>query len=166
MYNTVGPPHVKVALERAIFVPALPPRPAGFVPAERRSIEPLICPPQDVEPAAVCAISVIDLTFFEHERAHPRHFPKEGSPVDAAHSGMAVGLGRHRAGERRLLLEIVPVALILLGLGKSNEEIIVEVASKRRCPGERPARALFMRFDLLERRARYRPHHHAVMGKM
>src|SRR5215475_3273814 len=69
---------------RVVLVVTLPPEAVVFlVPAERRSVEPLVHAPQRVEPACVGRVGVVDVAVLQGEGAHAGPFGPVGPPVRA-----------------------------------------------------------------------------------
>src|SRR6185437_4796500 len=64
-----------------VFIVPVPPDAACFVAPARRTIEPLIRTPQDVESARIGRIGVIHGAVFQREGAHARQFAQVGAPV-------------------------------------------------------------------------------------
>src|ERR1700681_953304 len=56
---------------------------ALLVSPERRSVEPLVHPPERVEPARIGGVRVVNDAVLERERAHPWPFPRVRGPVRA-----------------------------------------------------------------------------------
>src|SRR5690348_13430143 len=66
----------------AVFVVAAVPD-SIFVAAERRAVEPLVHAPEDIDPALVCRVGVVDGAVVEGERAHAGPFAPVGLPAGA-----------------------------------------------------------------------------------
>src|SRR5512133_4387274 len=69
-----------------VLVMATPPG-AGLVAAERRPVEPLVHPPEPVEPARIGGVRVVDDAVLERERAHARRFAQERGRIGACTLG-------------------------------------------------------------------------------
>src|SRR5216683_8393339 len=66
-----------------VLIVAAPPD-AGLVAPAWRAVEPLVHAPQDVDPALVGGVGVVDNAILERKRAHAGSFSPVGRPV---HSG-------------------------------------------------------------------------------
>ena len=87
----------------------------------------------------------------KHERAHPRPVAPVGHSVGTAGRRRLVDGRRnrcpvHRMGPARIIIFDRP--FLLLRLGERDIEVKIEVAAMRRCPGDRPFRALFVCLEL------------------
>src|SRR5260370_30276712 len=76
--SSIGPPRSLVV----VLVAAAPPV-AGLVAAERRAVEPLVHAPQDVQPARVRRVGVVDGAVLQGESAHAGPLTPVGLPVRA-----------------------------------------------------------------------------------
>src|SRR5215510_7219344 len=74
-------PTVHGSLDAVFVVAAIPD--ASFVAAEWRAVEPLVHAPEDVDPALVRRVGVVDGAVLEGERAHARPLAPVGLPVGA-----------------------------------------------------------------------------------
>src|SRR5258708_5263378 len=127
-----------------VLVVAAPPE-AGLVATEWRAVEPLVHAPEDVQPALVRRVGVVDGAILERERAHAGPFSPVRRPV---RSNARRDLGERwtlLAGLRRPHVHRAEVVLddsrLPLLLGVPRLEVVVEVAVQRRPPGGAPAPA-------------------------
>src|SRR5262249_5372446 len=137
---------------KSVVVLVIAPEPvSAFVSTFRRTVEPLVHPPETVEAARIAGVRVVDDAVLERERAHAGPFAHEGRDVDA---GRACDLRLSTAlGGRSEVLRpevVVDHTRALLLLGERHPQVVVEVAAERGCPRERPAHPLFVRLDVLE----------------
>src|SRR5262245_12832937 len=83
-----------------VLVVAAPPE-AVLVAAQRRAIEPLVHPPEAVQPARVRGVGVVDGAVLARERAQARPLARERLPVRAGAGGDRPLAGLHLAGRPR-----------------------------------------------------------------
>ncbi len=156
-----------VSLAVVLVVAAVPE--AGLVAPAWRAVEPLVHGPEDVQPARVRRVGVVDDAILERERAHAGPFSPVGFPVRSN--------GRRNLGERWTLLagqrpkvHLAEVVLdgsrLPLLLGERRLEVVVEVAVERRRPGEAPAHAPLVRLQFRERSPRHRAERDVVIGEV
>src|SRR5207302_8591737 len=120
-----------------VLVVAAPPE-AGLVATEWRAVEPLVHAPEDVQPALVRRVGVVDDAILERERAHAGPFSPVRRPVRSN--------ARRDLGDERIRLaplrqpQVRRAEVVLDGtrppllLGVRRMEVVVEVAVKRRSP--------------------------------
>src|ERR1044071_8606401 len=134
-----------------VLVMATPPG-AGLGASEPRPVEPLLHPPEPVEPARIGGVRVVDDAVLERERAHARRLAHERGRVGTC----ILGEPTHsiRCSLQLARREVVfHASLPLLLLRDRHVEVVVEVALVRRRPWERPAHPTPERLDVRERRA-------------
>src|ERR1051325_10823613 len=121
----------------ALIVPVMVAQPvAGVIAPPGGAVEPLVHPPETVQPARIGGISVVDGTVVEREGAHPRPLTRISRHIGPDHRGSrrsAVtrrprGLRRPRLGAPVIVVD-TPLALLLFG--DRDLEIEVEVAVER-----------------------------------
>src|ERR1700683_2669410 len=78
-----------------VLVMAAPPD-AGLIAAARGAVQPRVHAPQDVDPALVGRVCVVDDTIIERERAHAGPFAPVGLPVGSH--------GRRERGDEGIIL--------------------------------------------------------------
>ena len=113
---------------------AAPPE-AGLVATEWHAVEPLVRAPEDVQPARVRRVGVVDDAILQRERAHAGLFSRVRRPVRSN--------GSRDRGERWTLLAglrwphvhraevVLADSRLLLLLGVPRLEVVVEVAAER-----------------------------------
>ena len=115
-----------------------PPPVAVLIAAERRPVEPLVRAPERIEPAGIGRIGVEHPAALTHEPAHAGLLADPVLPVDVS----------------RLKLVLAPVVVLdrcRLWIDR-DVEVVVEVATLRRRPRERPAHPLAIGQQPIERR--------------
>src|SRR5436189_3842315 len=127
---------------------------AGFVAAERRTVEPLVHAPEDIDPALVCRVGVVDGAVVEGERTHTGPFAPVGFPA-GAEGRLTPGVPGTLLASRWPEVHLAEVVADGSGLpflpGVRHVEVVVEVAAKRRCPGEAPAHPLLVGLQFRQR---------------
>src|SRR2546421_8503507 len=141
-----------------VLVVAAPPE-AGLVATEWRAVEPLVHAPEDVQPALVRRVGVVDDAILERERAHPGPFSPVRRPVRSnarrdrgERWTLLAGLRRPHVHRAEVVLDGSRLPLLL---GVRCLEVEVEVAVERRRPGEAPAHPPLVRLQLRERSPRH-----------
>src|SRR6266436_8182074 len=152
-----------------VLVVAAPPE-AGLVATEWRAVEPLVHAPEDVQPALVRRVGVVDGAILQRERAHAGPFSPVRRPV---RSNARRDLGERwtlLAGLRRPHVHRAEVVLndsrLPLLLGVRRLEVVVEVAVERRRPGEAPAHPPLVRLQFRQRSPRHRAEGDVVIRKV
>src|SRR5712691_3301076 len=115
-----------------VLVVAAPPE-AGLVATERRAVEPLVHAPQDVNPALVRRVGVVDDAILEREGAHAGAFLPISRPVrsDARRELRDKGiLLPFREPEVHRAEVVVGGSRLPLLLGVRHMEVVVEVAAE------------------------------------
>src|SRR6266496_939199 len=152
-----------------VLVVAAPPD-AGLVASLGGAVEPLVHSPEAVQSARIRGISVVNNAVLERERAHPRPLADVGVRVGAAHGSeltRAVGRrARRYLRERFLALEVVFDAFALFLLRERGAEVGIEIGAGRGRPGKGPAHSTLELLQLRQRRPRYRPEHHVMIGQV
>lgn len=158
-----------------------PPPHSLFVPAQRRTIEPLVHGPESVQSARVGGVCVINDAILEYERAQARPLAQVRVHVHAAHRpkirrrvrgrpcgdpGPTIGRGAREWPGRFAPVIVLDANDLLLLFGIGRIEVRVELAPERRRPREPPAHPLFVLPQLRERCLRHRPEHHIVIFQM
>src|SRR2546427_13243139 len=152
-----------------VLVVAAPPE-ARLVATLGRAVEPLVHAPETVQPARICGIGVVDDAVLERERAHARRLSRIRCNVGSDR-------GRHfddwtlrtllRRRAKSLWAEVVHGnSRPLLLLRVARLEVVVEVASERRCPREAPPHPVLERLELRDRRARDGSEGDVVVGQV
>src|SRR6266566_2251918 len=142
-----------------VLVVAAPPE-ARLVAPLGCAVEPLVHAPQAVHAARIGGIGVVDRAVLECERAQALPLTYEGRPVGAG-SGCDLGGRPLLAGlqQRPLVLgaEVVfhDVRPLLL-LSPRRLQVVAEIVSGARRPGEAPPHPPLVRLELRERRPRNR----------
>src|SRR5207244_7454764 len=114
--------------------------------------------PEAVQSARIGGIGVVDDAVLERERAHARRLSRIRCGVGSdrrRHLGDRTLLAGLQRRTKTLWAEVVigdSRPLLLLRVGRL--EVVVEVASERRCPGEAPTHPALERPELRDRRAR------------
>src|ERR1051325_3573519 len=87
-YLSVHPQHWSCPLlSRISCVLVVPTEPrSGLVASLRRSVKPLVHPPQRVEAASIRGVGVVDDAVGERERTHVRRFASVGGDIGAGHN--------------------------------------------------------------------------------
>src|SRR5215467_8169521 len=140
-------PHASVAL---VLVVAAPPVRAGLVAPAWRAVEPLVHAPGGVQPARVRRVGVVDDAILECERAHAWPLSRVRLPI-RSNPQLAPGVQGTLLAGRRPKVQFAKVVLdrsrqpLLLGVRRL--EVVVEVATERRRPGEAPAHSLLVRLQ-------------------
>ena len=113
-----------------------------LVPTFRGAVEPLVHPPEAIQPTGISGIGVIDVPVLEHECAHARPVARVGERVRSAHGRIFYHdireLGCLVHGMASALIVILDASLALLLLGERDVEVGVEVVVERGRPGKRP----------------------------
>src|SRR2546428_1312834 len=152
-----------------VLVVAAPPE-ARLVATLGRAVEPLVHAPETVQPARIREIGVVDDAVLERERAHARRLSR-------IRCNVGPDRGRHfddwtlrtllRRRAKSLWAEVVHGdSRPLLLLRVARLEVVVEVGSERRCPGEAPTHPAPVRQDLRDRRARDGSEGNVVVGQV
>src|SRR3989442_12562601 len=120
-----------------VLVVAAPPQ-ARLVAPLGRAVEPLVHAPEAVQSAGIRGIGVVDDAVLERERAHARRLSRIRCGV-GSNRGRHLGDRTLRAGLQRRTKTLWAEVVIgdsrpLLLLRVSRLEVVVEVASERRCP--------------------------------
>src|SRR5207247_2312718 len=152
-----------------VLVVAAPPG-ARLVAPLGGAVEPLVHAPEAVQSARIGGIGVVDDAVLERERAHAWRLTRIRCGV-GSDRGRQLGDRTLLAGLQRrtktLWAEVVlgdsrPLLLLRVGC----LEVVVEVASERRCPGEAPTHPALERPQLRNRRARDRSEGDVVIGQV
>src|SRR5438128_5288832 len=139
-----------------VLVVAAPPD-ARLIAPLGCAVEPLVHAPKAVESARIRGIGVVDDAVLERERAHARRLSRircdggsdRSRQLDDSTSGTFL---RRRA--KTLWAEVVHGnSRPLLLLRVARLEVVVEVASERRCPRDAPTHPALERPELRDRRA-------------
>src|SRR5262249_51884868 len=146
-----------------LVVPA-PPGAVGLVAPLRCAVEPLEHAPKAVQSARECGIRLVYGSVLEHERAHAGPLARVRGGVCPARLRVDTGSPPAEGGLAPVV--VLDASLALLLLGEPDTEVVVEVASVRGRPGERPSHPPLVRLELLVRRARDRPEHHVMVGQV
>src|SRR4051794_12956775 len=128
-----------------VLVVATKPEPVLVTP-EGRAVEPLVHPPQAVEPTGVRRVRVVDDSVLHYECADPRLLARVGRPVGGGECGPVrhrrLGAGFERGRDVALAEVVFDNPALLLFLRDPDPEVVVEVTAKGRRPRKAPAHSL------------------------